>query len=409
MVLQFQPYPIKDEPPEPHPITQAAQGIQNALAMYLQIKQQQDTAELARQQRLIELARARSDYGDDFINQLAAAGVKMPGMVPALRPTTSATPAAQAPAAPPPTLASAAGADPYKAIQDPLGLPDVPYTPYTPAAAAAPAKPNMTPAVPTVPAAGGGVPSVGKVAAVSGPQSVLDITPEYLASLRKSKGTKGVEEFQKQQTFLADMRQKNAQTTQMGITNSNALRDDYMKASLPLQTQTEAMAKLNQIRQKPGTPVSDIGLMAAFMQVLSPGALVREGQYARLEDTAGIPDKVRDLYNSLIEGKGLKSLTPTQRQEFLSTAANIYKGSLDQHAQRADFYRGVAQRQGMNPEDVVAPIGMPNFDPSQYVPSRAAVNPDTAQRIAEAEAWLKANPTSPKATAVRQRIASMRG
>ena len=100
-----------------------------------------------------------------------------------------------------------------------------------------------------------------------------------------------------------------------------------------------------------GTPAGDIALIFGFMKIQDPGSTVREGEYATAENSASIPDRVRQAYNKAIEGD---KLTPEQRADFLNTAraqfeANYRRPYLDQER----FYRGVVERSGLVPDDVL--------------------------------------------------------
>lgn len=354
-MLEFHPYPVPEPQTTPNEGLQLLDKATQMAQFYHQYQQQKLTNEVARQQHAAELAQKISEGGQDFVtNYGAILGGKMP-MASGAAPTTSIAPTAQP--APQMSIPASRPADPfsqYQSIQDP----------YAPLPGMSPtASPALTSVAP--PPSSGQTPE----APPPGPQKITDFTPEHLAQIRAQKGSKGLKEFEDQQNFILQQKTGQVDIAQKGVQNSGSLRDDYTKATLPFQTQSDNMQKIANIAKQPGTPASDMALMVAYMKVLDPGVTVREGQYARLEDTAAIPDKVRDIYNSLVEGKSLKSLTQTQRNQFLSAAANVYQGSQDRNKATSDVYTGIAKRQGLNPEDVVIPYGIPNFDANQYMHS----------------------------------------
>lgn len=370
MVLQFRPLPPPPEQQEsPNVGLQILGQLQGAAQTYMSYKQQRAQLDLQKQQRDIELAKAAGEGGQDFWNSYQALrsgknpyGTGIPAAPGAGAPqafTPSPTPTPQ-----PPTLGgqmTPAQPDPYAqyhSVQDPFGpLPGMQGGSPAPQMSMAPQAGQPAPSPSPAPM-GGGLPP---------PQSALDLTPEHLAQIRREKGSKGLKEYQDQQNFILDQKKGQSDLAQKGIQNSGSLRDDYTKASLPFQTMSENMQKIAQITKQPGTPASDMALMVSYMKVLDPGVMVREGQYARLEDTAGIPDKVRNAYNDLVAGRSLKTLTPTQRQQFVSAAANVYSGAVDRNKGMSDTYTGIAQRQGLNPQDVVVPYGMQNFNAADYM------------------------------------------
>lgn len=350
------------EPQREHPLATAGTGLQNTLAMFLQYKNQQDALQAQRDAKMVDLAKASEEGGEDFWRNYAAirAGKNPYGTgIPAAAPTPVVASAPQVPAATP----MSTPADPYShysGIQDPFG-------PLPGMAQATPASPPPQMSMAT--------PADGSPAAPAGPQSTTDITPEYLAQIRRQKGSRGLKEFTDQQTFLQNQKQGAAQLGQIVTQNENSLRDDYSKANEPFRVQAENMGTLSRLAKTPGTPASDMSLMVSYMKVLNPGIQLKEGQYARLEDTAGIPDKVRDIYNSLVEGKSLRSLTQTQRDQFINAAANVYQGAYDRYKSSADVYTGIAQRQKLNPQNVVIPYEMQGFDIANYPQVAAAPTP----------------------------------
>jgi hypothetical protein len=71
------------------------------------------------------------------------------------------------------------------------------------------------------------------------------------------------------------------------------------------------------------TPSDDLGFVFMFMKALDPGSVVRESEFRNAAHTEGISDRVRNIRETLLEGK---ILTPSQRREFLETARNSVTG-----------------------------------------------------------------------------------
>lgn len=65
----------------------------------------------------------------------------------------------------------------------------------------------------------------------------------------------------------------------------------------------------------------DIGLIFNFMKMLDPGSVVREGEFATAQNAGGVAERVRNLYNSLLEGE---RLSPSMRGQFVSAADKLY-------------------------------------------------------------------------------------
>lgn len=94
----------------------------------------------------------------------------------------------------------------------------------------------------------------------------------------------------------------------------------------------------------------DIGLVFSFMKILDPTSTVRESEYATASNAAGVPDRIRNQWNKLMEGE---RLTVNQRQDFETQAGRVMKSRIDTHAALEKQYRELAERNKLNPADVV--------------------------------------------------------
>lgn len=64
----------------------------------------------------------------------------------------------------------------------------------------------------------------------------------------------------------------------------------------------------------------DLSLIFAYMKMLDPGSVVREGEFANAQNAAGVDDRVKNLYNRLLTGE---RLTPDQRSQFRGQARGL--------------------------------------------------------------------------------------
>jgi hypothetical protein len=381
---------------EPNPALQALQGVQGAVAAYLQMKAQKDQIENTKMQRAIDFAKARAEYGEDFTNQFAG------GMGGAAKPPITAQ------VAPAPTrqqIATAPGfnaSDLYTDIQNPNG-------PLPGLGSEATATPSQSTA------------AAPAVSAPSGPRSITDINEETLAQIKKKSGVRGLKDFRENRAFLTNERESDARLGNITITNESKIRDDYTKASQNFKVVSENIGNIQSIANRPPTAAGDISLIFSYMKLNDPGSTVREGEYATAANAAGIPDRLKALYNRALTGE---KLAPAQRADFINTSGSLYEGWRQKQAQTDEFFRGMAERSRVNPENVMVPYGVPNFSQSALAQSPAAaqtaptgpqpaapgqVPPAVQSQISQAEAWLAANPGNPKAQAIRERIARLKG
>lgn len=106
-----------------------------------------------------------------------------------------------------------------------------------------------------------------------------------------------------------------------------------------------------------GTGVSDMSLIFAYMRILDPTSVVREGEYARAQDTAGLPASIVNTYNRLVSGA---SLTPDQRKDFRRMTETMYERKRTYYRRAMETLRKQAEFYGVDPNLV-----LPNYEADQ--------------------------------------------
>lgn len=101
---------------------------------------------------------------------------------------------------------------------------------------------------------------------------------------------------------------------------------------------------------KSPSAAGDITLVFNFMKLNDPGSTVREGEQAQASNAAGVPERVRNLYNSLLTGE---RLSVEQRQDLLSQGLSSRNVAADKLNEQADFYTALAERANIKIEDVL--------------------------------------------------------
>jgi hypothetical protein len=94
----------------------------------------------------------------------------------------------------------------------------------------------------------------------------------------------------------------------------------------------------------------DLALIFSFMKILDPGSVVREQEFANAQNSAGVPEQIRNQYNRVLSGE---RLSPEQRVRFRGEAQNIFNAQKETQKANEQIFRSIAERQGMNPDDVV--------------------------------------------------------
>ena len=128
----------------------------------------------------------------------------------------------------------------------------------------------------------------------------------------------------------------------------------------------------------------DLALIFNFMKVLDPGSVVREGEFATASNAGGVDDRVRNIYNRVIEGT---RLTEKQRADFVDRARRLYSGAEDQYMNLAGQYSTFAKNAGLVPEQVI-----PDFRFKGQIPEKPTILqvPPKPSRYATEADWRNA-------------------
>lgn len=84
-----------------------------------------------------------------------------------------------------------------------------------------------------------------------------------------------------------------------------------------------------------GSGPASIAAVFKFMKALDPTSVVREGEFATAENSAGIPEGISNFYNRMIRGERLGD---TQFKQFVDTAKGLANNAIGTTRQTVDGY-----------------------------------------------------------------------
>jgi hypothetical protein len=134
-----------------------------------------------------------------------------------------------------------------------------------------------------------------------------------------------------------------------GAKDPQDLRKEVNAQLKPYTEVGDMWAKVRQAGQNP-TAANDLALIFGYMKILDPGSVVREGEFANAQNSAGVPDRLRATYNNLLRGE---RLTEVQRQDFLRSAYGAVQSQVPRVQSVIDYYTDVATSIGVKPESVI--------------------------------------------------------
>lgn len=128
-----------------------------------------------------------------------------------------------------------------------------------------------------------------------------------------------------------------------------ALRDDFTKLSKTFLDVRDAHGRVKVSAKNPSA-AGDLALVFNYMKMLDPGSTVREGEFATAQNSAGIPDRVRAMYNKSISGERLADGT---RNDFVTRAKMLYERQANDQKKLENQFKGLAKKYSLNTDRVV--------------------------------------------------------
>jgi hypothetical protein len=139
----------------------------------------------------------------------------------------------------------------------------------------------------------------------------------------------------------------------------NKLRDEYQKGSQTFVLIRDALGKVQAAAKDP-SPAGDIAMIFAYMKILDPTSVVREGEFATAQNAASIPDQVRNAYNRALQGT---RLNPQQRIDFTNQAKKVFEEQKKGQDLNVSNYTRLAKNYGLSVDNIVTPYTVPEAQP----------------------------------------------
>lgn len=134
--------------------------------------------------------------------------------------------------------------------------------------------------------------------------------------------------------------------------DENTLRDEYQAQSKFYNKAVQGYDTIKASVDKPDA-VGDLSLIFAFMKTLDPESVVREGEFATAEKTAGALGWFKNIWSKVQNGE---RLTEPQRRMFSNRASKLMRSHETRQNQLRGQYKSLAERNALNPTNVVVGI-----------------------------------------------------
>lgn len=90
----------------------------------------------------------------------------------------------------------------------------------------------------------------------------------------------------------------------------------------------------------------DISLLFAYMKMLDPNSVVREGEFATAQNAGSVPESLMARYNKVINGE---LLSDEIRNDFVDRAQRLYENEAETFGRTYDKYKNIASSNKLDP------------------------------------------------------------
>lgn len=126
------------------------------------------------------------------------------------------------------------------------------------------------------------------------------------------------------------------------------------------------------------SPVGKIALIYAYMKMLDPGSVVREGEFATAQNAAGVPDRIRNMWNKAVDGEGIND---DQVKDIISQSKKLYETAAVKEKETRKGIEKRAKAYGLDPERIfntsVESVPQPPKSAENPKPTLTPYNPTT--------------------------------
>lgn len=173
------------------------------------------------------------------------------------------------------------------------------------------------------------------------------------------------------------------------------LRQEYTAQPQVKEYQTVRNAYLNVTgAAKDPSAAGDLSMIFAYMKMLDPNSVVREQEFANAQNAAGVPDRIRNVYNRILAGE---RLNPNQRKDFISQAEKLHTSSRKQYEAVRSQFGSIAKKSGLRPDQIMVDYGIAPADqtqPPQPTPQAAGAPRQPTPQQQAAPKRYKFNPAT---------------
>ena len=146
-----------------------------------------------------------------------------------------------------------------------------------------------------------------------------------------------------------------------------------------------ALGSIEASAQDPSA-AGDISLIFAYMKMLDPKSVVRDGEFATAQSAGSVPQTIWSKYNQLLTGE---RLAPAVRQDFVNRANKLYTRASEDFGKVYTRYEDIAKANNLDPSRALVDYRFKA--PSAAIPQsaiNAEITPDIWNEMTDEERAL---------------------
>jgi len=129
----------------------------------------------------------------------------------------------------------------------------------------------------------------------------------------------------------------------------NTLRSQYLDKTKDYTGIAQAYSKIEAAAKDPSA-AGDLSLIFGYMKILDPASVVRETEFANAQNAAGVPDRIRNLWNKALRGERLNE---AQRDDFVNSAKKLVVSQKGQLDSMNKTYMDIAKTYELDPTKII--------------------------------------------------------
>jgi hypothetical protein len=142
------------------------------------------------------------------------------------------------------------------------------------------------------------------------------------------------------------------------LKRAEQLRGEFIKQSKDFVGVRDSYGRIQEAAKDPSA-AGDLAMVFNYMKMLDPNSVVRESEFATAQNSAGVPERIRAMYNRTLNGERLSDVT---RNDFEDRSNRLYARQLKSHESLEQQYGKLAKRSGVSSEAVVLDYRLTKMD-----------------------------------------------